>query len=118
MASELKVNWIARVCHEASRAWRLSHEPDVLVLPWDDTPEEVCEVVRFWVRRVLESDMVTGSELHEEFYQAWGAACWSWGPEHDPAKKLNPVFDEWEHLEGWLQANFNLFVAIVRSLDV
>ena len=116
MTSDMTINWITRVCHEAVRAWTMQHS-DQLILPWDDTPEEECEGERAAVRFILEHDHVTAAFLHGTWKSQGEQDGWTWGPERSNSYKQDPGMVDWYGLPGWLKHKFELLVAIVKALS-
>jgi hypothetical protein len=106
---------IARVCHEANRAWQVvSGDPSVSP-PWDEAPE--------WQRSSAVSGVeeALGGATPEQLHESWCAAKvddgWVWGDVKDTDAKTHPCLVDYEQLPADQRAKDHLFQAIVRSLS-
>lgn len=111
----MKAEDIARVCHEANRAYCLSLG-DMSQLPWDEAPQ--------WQR----DSAINGVEFHianpdagpSSSHDAWLAekvkAGWKYGPVKDADKKEHPCCVPYEKLPVEQQMKDYLFSAIVYTL--
>ena len=111
----MKYEDIARVCHEANRAYCLSLG-DTTQKPWDEAPE--------WQKK----SAINGVEFHINNPQAGVAAShrnwmkekldngWKWGPEKDESKKEHPCLTPFHRLPAAQQMKDFLFHNIVHTL--
>jgi hypothetical protein len=113
MSAEQRVETIARVCHEANRAWCAAHG-DLSQEPWRDAEQ--------WQRdSALEGVQVAfGGATPEEQHEAWCVAKerdgWRYGPVKDGDAKTHPCLVPYDRLPGMQRAKDALFGAVVRSL--
>ena len=111
----MDVQSIARVCHEANRAYCRSIG-DNSQPSWDEAPD--------WQRRSAENGVAfqlanpdaTPSHSHEEWLKEKAAAGWTYGPVKDPEKKEHPCFVPYEELPEEQKRKDVLFIAVVRAL--
>lgn len=108
------VETIARVCHEANRAYALS-SGETLVWPgWDEAPEAIRESARVGVRHAL--DGATPQQLHESWIASKLADGWVYGPVRDNDAKIHPCLVPYGELPVGQQKKDALFGAIVSAL--
>jgi hypothetical protein len=107
---------IARVCHEANRAYALAAgEPPALVHPvWDDAPEAIRVSARNGVRHAL--DGATPEQLHASWVTEKEAAGWIYGSTRDNALKVHPCLVPYAELPIGQQKKDALFSGIVAAL--
>lgn len=111
---EEQILMIARVAHEANRAY-CEAIGDWTQPPWYMAPswqvESACQGVRFH----LENDM-TPEQSHENWMRQKVADGWTWGPEKDPENKEHPCMVPYDMLPAEQQKKDHLFRAIVHAL--
>lgn len=110
------VEAIARVCHEANRAW-CTALGDASQVPWADAPEWQKESARNGVRHALANPNAQPSDSHESWLREKRAAGWHYGPVKDAAKREHPCFVPYEELPPEQRQKDALFLAIVRALS-
>jgi hypothetical protein len=106
---------IARLCHEANRAW-CDHIGEAPPQPaWEDAPE--------WQRMsmmdgVLFHSLNPGagdSAAHDNWLKLKTEEGWVWGPVKDPELKQHPCMVPFEQLPSHQQFKDKLFRTIVRT---
>ena len=106
---------IARVCHEANRAYCLSLG-DSSQLPWAAAPpwqiESACAGVVF----AIGHPDATPADSHESWLRQKRAEGWTYGPVKDAEKKQHPCFCAYDQLPIEQRRKDSLFLAIVRAL--
>jgi len=107
-----KVEQIAKICHEANRAYCETLE-DFSQLRWEDAPEWQKESVRSGVRSHLENPGLTPKESHENWMEFKEQEGWTYGEKKDLEKKQHPCFLPYEDLPEEQQMKDFLFSAIV-----
>ena len=106
---------IAKVCHEANRAY-CQTIGDNSHLPWEEAPEwqkQSAIVGVIW--RVANQDMPYSAQ-HDQWMQDKKAAGWVYGEVKDAEKKTHPCLVEWEELPADERLKDILFCNIVKSL--
>lgn len=101
---------IARVCHEANRAYCLSLG-DTSQPSWDDAPE--------WQRTSAMLGAALGTwprQSHEKWLEVKRADGWTYGPIKDPVAKTHPCMVPYDELPREQQKKDELFCAIVKVL--
>jgi hypothetical protein len=106
---------IARVCHEANRAYCLSLG-DTSQLPWDEAPEWQRVSAIKGVEFSLAHPDAPPSASHDSWLEEKRATGWSWGPVKDPERKLHPCFVPYGQLPVDQRRKDALFQAVVRAL--
>jgi hypothetical protein len=110
------IELIARVCHEANRAYALATgESPTLVHPsWTEAPEEIRESARVGVAHAL--DGATPEQLHESWCVSKRAAGWVYGAVRDNVAKVHPCLVPYAALPIAQQKKDALFSGIVAAL--
>jgi len=116
---EVDLSIIARVCHEANKAWCEAHG-DFSQQPWDTAPEwqrESCTVgVRFHAD-LHDAGITPGpSASHEKWLDHKRQEGWKYGPTKCVEKKEHPCFLPFEMLPLEQQLKDALFGNIVKAL--
>jgi hypothetical protein len=111
----MQIHDIARVTHEANRAWCVALG-DLSQVPWDEAPD--------WQRQ----SALDGVQFHlanpgagpDNSHNCWLAEKerdgWVYGEVKDPTAKTHPCIVPFEQLPPEQQAKDRLFSAIVRAL--
>lgn len=108
---------IAKVCHEANRAWCEEHG-DPSQRPWDEAEDWQRQSAISGVRYVLANPDASESAQHEAWMDEKLAAGWIYGPEKDAELKTHPCLVAFTQLPPEQQAKDRLFGAIVKALTV
>ncbi len=106
---------IARVCHEANRAY-CATLGDVSQLPWQDAPDWQRESAESGVRFHLETPGALASASHDKWMDEKLAAGWSYGKTKDAAAKTHHCLVPFDQLPREQQLKDVLFAAIVKAL--
>lgn len=107
---------IARVCHEANRAYCLD-QGDASQPAWDDAPEWQKASAIDGVRYHRANPNSTPADSHRNWFALKKADGWKYGLEKDPEKKLHPCMVDFYELPPAQMVKDYLFVSIVRTLD-
>lgn len=106
---------IARVCHEANRAYCQSLG-DTSQLPWDDAPEWQRESAAAGVALIALHPETTPEQSHANWLADKYEAGWTYGPVKDVEKKQHPCFMTYDALPQAQKVKDHLFGAVVRAL--
>lgn len=109
------VEEIAKVCHEANRAYCLALGDDSH-LPWEDAPGWQRDSAIKGVRYILENDNASPADSHASWMLEKARDGWSYGEVKDEVKKTHPCFVEYDKLPVEQRAKDHIFGAIVRTL--
>lgn len=106
---------IARVCHEANRAYcqTLGDESQP---SWNNAPDWQIQSSKDAVRFHLDNPDATESATHEKWLADREEAGWKYGPVKDVEKKENPCFVPFNELPLEQQRKDKLFKFIVDAL--
>jgi len=105
---------IARICHEANRAYCRSIG-DESQLPWEDAPEWQRTSAVNGVLFTLRNPGAPPSASHESWLEEKRATGWKYGPVKDPEKKEHPCFVPYGDLPVEQRRKDALFQAVVRA---
>ncbi len=108
------VEQIARVCHEANRAW-CAASGDPSQVEWEDAPDWQRDSAIEGVQAALAG--ATSEELHESWCAFKRADGWSHGAVKDAGARTHPCLVPYAELPPAQQAKDALFGAIVRALS-
>lgn len=111
----MKALEIARVCHEANRAYCFTHG-DVSQPSWDEAPDWQKDSALHGVQAILADPGTTPEQSHQNWTSEKEAAGWKYGPLKDPEKKEHPCMVPYSRLPEHQKRKDALFGAIVRSL--
>lgn len=111
--TELNIDGIARVCHEANRAYCLmTNDPG---LPnWEGLEESYRESTRTGVRAAMEGK--THKQMHDSWMQERRGQGWQYGPVLDRAAKIHPNLIPYADLPEAQKRKDALFSNIVRAI--
>lgn len=113
----MRVEDIARVCHEANRALQIvQSDPTIPVSPsWDDASEIDRESTMRGVEGVLQGN--TPEESHEGWMQHRIEAGWVYGEVKDPVAKTHPLLVPYDELDAAARSKDALFYNVVMALS-
>lgn len=106
---------IARVCHEANRAYCASLD-DHSQLAWENAPVWQRQSAIDGVRFTLFNPDAKPSDSHNSWLAEKERSGWKYGPIKDPEKKEHPCFVPYDALPTEQKAKDYIFQAIVRAL--
>jgi hypothetical protein len=108
-----QVERIARVCHEANRAW-CEATGDHSQTGWDDAPDWQRESALKGVLGALNGN--TPEQSHESWLAEKIATGWTYGEVKDPEAKTHPCMVDYSELPREQRKKDRLFVAVVGAL--
>lgn len=111
----MRVIDIARVAHEANRAYCLSLGDDTQV-PWHQAPDWQRTSAIAGVEMVIADPATTPRQSHEGWLAMKRADGWIYGPVKDAEKKEHPCFVPYDELPPEQRAKDYIFQAVVRAL--
>jgi hypothetical protein len=113
-ATKIDVEQIARVCHEANRAWCEANGDDSQK-PWDEADEWQRESARKGVEVALAGS--TSESQHQAWCQQKYDDGWRYGEAKDAEKKTHPCLVPYDELPEEQQRKDTLFRAVVFALS-
>lgn len=111
----MKMVDIARICHEANRAYCKALGDDSQV-PWDSAPDWQQLSAISGVEHAIRNPDAPPSASHESWLEQKRADGWKWGPVKDPEKKEHPCFVPYDDLPDEQKRKDALFLAVVRAM--
>lgn len=105
---------IARVCHEANRAWQQVTGDPAPSPPWDDAPEWQRDSAIAGVRHAQNG--ATAEQLHDAWCDYKRAGGWVFGETKDADAKTHPCLVPYGELPPDQHRKDALFAAIVGAL--
>jgi RyR domain-containing protein len=111
----MKIEDIARVCHEANRAYCIAIG-DFSQLPWENAPEWQLQSAINGVRFHLDNPDAGPSGSHDNWLKEKFAAGWTHGPVKDPLAKRHPCIMPYLDLPFEQQLKDAIFVGIVHAM--
>jgi|GEM_PF-2362409 len=112
---EREVEAIARVVHEANRAYCVTIGDESQVA-WDDAPDWQRESAIAGVRAVIDGTADSPRRQHEKWAAHKVCEGWVWGPVKDAVAKTHPCLVPYDELPLAQKRKDVLFGAIVRAL--
>jgi hypothetical protein len=107
------IEQIARVCHEANRAW-CEATGDTSQVPYDQASDWQRESALEGVQKAL--DGATPEQLHATWSAAKERDGWVYGPTKDAEAKTHPCLVEYDELPEDQRLKDSLFGAVVSAL--
>ncbi len=107
---------IARVCHEANRAY-CQGLGDTSQKPWDEAPQWQKDSAVCGVRFCQANPTAPASANHESWFKQKAENGWTYGPVKDENAKTHPCMVPFGQLPIEQQRKDMLFKAIVGSLS-
>jgi hypothetical protein len=116
----MKAEQVARVCHEANRAY-CEAIGDHSQVRWEDAPTWQRQSAITGVEFAFKAKKETGkapspSEMHESWRRDKAKDGWKYGPVKDAEKKEHPCFVPYDQLPPQQHAKDFLFKAVVEAL--
>ena len=111
----MNVEAIAKVCHEANRAY-CQTIGDNSQAAWEDAPEWQRASAVKGVEFTRDNPSAPSSASHESWLAEKQATGWKYGPVRDPEKKEHPCFVPYSELPGEQRAKDALFQGVARAL--
>jgi len=106
---------IARVCHEANRAY-CATLGDYTQLLWSDAPDWQRDSCVAGVKAALANPEQTPESSHRGWMELKLAEGWRYGPVKDAEARTHPCMVAYEALPEEHRRKDTLFLAIVRAL--
>lgn len=106
---------IARVCHEANRAYCISLG-DFSQPHWDAAPLWQQESVIEGVQYLMDNELAEPQDSHNSWLEEKRAAGWKYAPVKDADKKEHPCFVPYEELPEEQRRKDYLFMSVVGAL--
>ena len=115
MSQNNQIEKIARVCHEANRAWCecLSDKSQPL---WDDAPDWQKDSAMEGVKFALSHLEAGVSAQHESWVADKLHDGWVYGAEKDPEAKIHPCIVPFDELPAEQQMKDRIFHGIVHAM--
>ena len=110
-----KPSLIARVCHEANRAY-CEGIGDASQPLWNDAPDWQRSSAISGVEMILKDPDTYPEKSHEGWLEEKRRTGWKYGPVKDPEKKEHPCFLPYNELPANQKIKDHLFGAIARIL--
>lgn len=114
MSDDKLIGDVARVCHDANRAWQIATGDPAVSPPWDDAPEWQRASAIEGVRKALEG--ATGEQLHQDWCDFKTDDGWVYGDVKDETAKTHPCLVPYSELPVEQRRKDALFAAIVAAL--
>lgn len=115
MTTHSKHEVIARVCHEANRAYcSITGEEQ---LPWEQAPIWQKEAARAGVEHILNNHGLSPRDIFELWKEKKLEDGWKYGNARDEEKKEHPCLVQYENLPLAERKKDELFKAIVLALS-
>lgn len=111
----MEVEQIAEVCHEANRAYCLSHN-DKSHKPWKETSWSTKQSAIAGVVYLIENPEASLAGLHQHWLDTRKREGWVYGEEKDELAKTHPCMLPYEELPELQKKKDDLFRAIVLVL--
>ena len=112
---EYSIESIAKVCHEANKAYCQSIGDDSQPA-WEDAPEWQKKSAIEGVKFNIANPTAPASASHDSWLAVKKADGWKYGPVKDPENKEHPCYVPYEELPVEQQKKDALFKAVVAAL--
>jgi hypothetical protein len=109
------ISLIAKVCHDANRAWCIAND-DYSQPAWDDAPDWQIDSAINGVYHAMIYPDATSEDMHSNWMADKIADGWVYGRVKDPVAKTHPCMVPYAELPEFQRKKDALFLAIVRAL--
>ena len=121
MPTAAQVEAIARVCHDANRAWQRENQEEVSP-PWEEAPtEQRASAIEGVMMHLGREKFPRMRSAEEQSHNAWMERKlrdgWRYGTVKDFTAKTHPCLLPYESLPEWQRRKDALFRAICAALD-
>lgn len=113
--SHPEVTAIAKVCHEANRAYCAAFGDDSQP-SWDDAPTWQRESAIKGVYHIMDNPNAGPEDSHNSWLAEKERDGWKWGPVKNPETKEHPCFVPYDQLPVVQKGKDYIFGAIVRAM--
>ena len=110
-----KIGWIAKVCHQANKAWCES-EGDFSQKDWLEAEQWQIQSAVSGVKFRIENPDAPASAMHDNWSAEKVSQGWVYGDVKDAEKKTHPCLVPFDQLPLFQQKKDKLFSAIVDAL--
>ena len=114
MTTENEVEAIAKICHEANRAYCQTIGDDSQPT-WEDAPQWQRDSAINGVQFHIDNPGCGGAISHMNWLAEKVAAGWTYGPVKDPDKKEHPCCVPYEKLPLAQRRKDDIFIGVVRG---
>lgn len=111
----MKIEDIARVAHEANRAYCIG-VGDTSQPSWDDAPQWQKESAIAGITAISDGTVRVPKDSHESWSKQKIADGWRYGPVKDPEHKEHPCLVPYEELPDEQRLKDSLFMAVAYTL--
>lgn len=115
LTQQNKIGWIAKVCHQANKAWCES-EGDYSQKDWLEAEQWQIQSAVSGVKFRVENPDAPASAMHDNWSKEKLADGWVYGEVKDAEKKTHPCLVPFDQLPEFQQKKDKLFSAIVDAL--
>ena len=112
---QIQVVDIARVCHDANRAYCKVLGDDTQP-PWEYAPAWQRDSAITGINAIVDNPSLTSEQSHENWMQWKLAEGWTYAPVKNPVTKTHPNLVSYSELSSEQQTKDALFGSIVRVL--
>lgn len=112
---EVLLERVARVCHQANKAYCESIG-DTSQVEWDQLDEEIRQSAIFGVRFAFDNPMAQPSAQHEQWVAFKASQGWKYGPVKDAELKQHPAMVPYIELPAFQRVKDRLFKAICNAM--
>lgn len=109
-----KIVTIARICHEANRAYCISLG-DTSQTRWHEAPSWQRESAIKGVMFIQENPLAGPSASHDSWLEEKRRTGWKYGPVKDEVAKTHPCFVSYDALPPEQRAKDTIFVELAKS---
>lgn len=109
---EMSINYIAKVCHEANRAFCETID-DYSQPTWVNAPDWQKQSAREGVQYRLDNPDTTPKQMHQNWMDAKRKDGWKFGATKNPDTKTHPCMCKYENLPPNQRFKDSLFSSIV-----
>lgn len=106
---------VARVIHEAIRAWSAAHGQSVMP-EWAAAPQWMKDSTFASIKFVLDHPDADAGAQHVQWMEQRRAQGWTYGPQRDETLKTHPMLVPFSELPIMEQKKDDLVTAIVHAL--
>jgi len=113
----MEIKDIAKICHQANKAFQEAIGEANVSPHWDDAPEWQKESAEAGVKTKINNPEITPEQLHQKWMDTKHADGWVWGATKNEKLKTHPCMRPYDQLPEVQKVKDQLFGSIIEAVS-